>query len=148
MDEARAHKSLANFGPGAGYEDCGHLGVSWRAGANATRARTPSARRAISSSGCRAVKAKRSRAVPTGTVGGRIAVTRKPSSASFFDAFNAAPGSPRTSGTIGLCASGRARREVNARALARGFAVNPGSLSMIVKAAIADAAMAGGRAVE
>ncbi len=43
------------------------------------RLRTMSARRSISASGCCAVKVKRSRAVPAGTVGGRMATTRKPS---------------------------------------------------------------------
>ena len=54
-----------------------------------------------------AVKVKRSRAVPAGTVGGRIATTRKPSASSSCEASSAASASPITTGTIGLCASGR-----------------------------------------
>src|SRR5690606_9835686 len=46
------------------------------------RPRTICARRSISSSLCCAVNVKRSRAVPGGTVGGRMPVTRKPSSSS------------------------------------------------------------------
>ena len=59
-----------------------------------TRVRTISASRSISASGCSAVKAKRSRAVPGGTVGGRIATTRKPSASSISDAASAASVSP------------------------------------------------------
>ena len=77
-----------------------------------------------------------------------MGVTKNPCSANLREAFSAASGAPTIKGTIGLCALARPRWEVNACALARGFAQSSGSFSMIVKAAIAAAAMAGGRAVE
>ena len=47
---------------------------------------TSAASRSISPSGWAAVKVKRSRAVPAGTVGGRMAVTRMPSASNNRDA--------------------------------------------------------------
>ena len=49
-----------------------------------------------------AEKANRSRAVPGGTDGGRIATTSNPCRSSIADASSARAGSPRMTGTIGL----------------------------------------------
>ena len=68
-DQARGHKGLADVGAGRGDEDRAH-------GCGRMRVRTMSARRAISASGWAALKDSRSRAVPSGTVGGRIATAR------------------------------------------------------------------------
>src|SRR5262249_33916579 len=79
-DERRRHERLADIGAGTGDEDRGHVGACSRVWAPSGRSRhTTRARRSISASGWPAVKVNRSRAVPTGTVGGRIATTRKPS---------------------------------------------------------------------
>ena len=63
---------LTDVGAGRGNEDRAH---AW----TRTRLRMISASRAISASGCAALNVSRNRAVPSGTVGGRIATTRKPS---------------------------------------------------------------------
>ena len=47
------------------------------------------------------------RALPFGTVGGRIGTARKPSASRMRAAASASSASPTTTGTIGLAASGR-----------------------------------------
>ena len=105
-DQRGGDKGLADIGAGAGDEDGGHRSALQDAVAH------EAARRSISASGWPAVNVKRSRAVPAGTVGGRIAITRKPSASRSRDASSAASASPMTSGTIALVASGRPSRRV------------------------------------
>ena len=95
MDHAAGDEGLADIGAGGGDEDGGHAAI-------ATRVRTRSASRAMSASSWRAVKAKRSRAVSAGTVGGRIGTTRKPSASRRRAAVSAASAEPTISGTIWL----------------------------------------------
>ena len=76
-DQAGGDEGLADVGAGRGDEERGHA-LRCRRGAR-MRVRTMSASRSISASGCCAVKVRRRRAVPAGTVGGRMATTRKPS---------------------------------------------------------------------
>src|SRR6185437_7117497 len=114
-DKRSRNVSFAHIRAGGGDEDCGH-------GHLVTRRRTLSASRSISASGCWAVNAKRSRAVPGGTVGGRMPTTRKPSSSRDRAATMVASLSPRTSGTIALCGSGRLSDRVNRLALRNGSA--------------------------
>src|SRR5262245_4187068 len=114
-DERGSHEGLADVGAGRGDEVGSHSYAN-------SFSRTISASRAISSSGCCAVNVRRRRAVPAGTVGGRIATTRKPSRSNACEADSAASSSPMTIGTIGLCASGSPARRVNAFAFATGRA--------------------------
>jgi len=85
------------------------------------------------------VNAKRSRAVPAGTVGGRMATTRKPSLSSISDAASAASASPMTTGTMALCASGRLSARVKSLALRNGSPVKTRSRSIRSSAALAAA---------
>ena len=122
-DQPRGDEGLAYVGPGRGDEErCHCTGVAQVVAALRTCERTSSASRSISSSGCCAVKVRRRRAVPAGTVGGLMATTRKPSSASILDASSAVPASPSTTGTIGLAGSGSPARRAKALAFARGSA--------------------------
>src|SRR4051812_42764078 len=147
-DQPRGDEGLAYVGPGRGDEErCHCTGVAQVVAALRTCERTSSASRSISSSGCCAVKVRRRRAVPAGTVGGLMATTRKPSSASILDASSAVPASPSTTGTIGLAGSGSPARRAKALAFARGSAAYPGSRSITSSAASAAAAIAGGSAV-
>ena len=68
-DQAGGDEGLADVGAGRGDEDRAHA-------LRRMRVRTISASRAISASGCAALNDSRSRAVPSGTVGGRIATAR------------------------------------------------------------------------
>ena len=79
-------------------------GPAWRRGLADGRGAAPSAcsSRVTSSSGCAADRVTRSRLVPTGTVGGRMAGTHSPSSSSAAEASRAACSLPRTIGMIGL----------------------------------------------
>ena len=141
-DQGRRHKSLADVGASCGDEDGAHVASS------ITRLRTMPASRSISASGWAAVKAKRKRAVLSGTVGGRIGTTRKPSSSNIVEAVSAASASPTIAGTMALCASGRLSARVNSRALRNGAAVNAASRSIRLSAAMAAATTGGGRPVE
>src|SRR5262249_58460236 len=140
VDDAAGDKGLADIGAGGGDEDGSHAAL-------ATRVRTRSASRAMSPSSWRAVKAKRSRAVPSGTVGGRIGTTRKPSASRRRAAASAASGPPTISGTIWLFAGGSPARAVKARALASGAAGSAGFAAMRTSAGTAGATDPGGRAV-
>jgi hypothetical protein len=91
---------------------------------------------------------KRKRAVPAGTVGGRIATTKYPAYSRAADNVNARSASPTISGTIALAGMGRPIACANRRANARGRAQRPGSASKMSKAVSAAAADAGGRPVE
>ena len=84
-DQPGGDEGLADIGAGRGDEIGGHDSVPPRS----CRARV-AASRAIWSSGCCAVKVRRRRAVPAGTVGGRMAAARKPSSASRREAASVA----------------------------------------------------------
>src|SRR6202030_719288 len=141
-DQRRGHIGLADVGAGRGDEDGAH---EWRP---ITRVRTIPARRSISASGCCAVKAKRSRAVPAGTVGGRMATTRKPPASSISEAASAASASPTMTGTMALCASGRLSARVKSLALRNGAPVKTRSRSIRSSAAMAAATTGGGRPVE
>ena len=109
-DQPGGDEGLADIGAGRGDED--------RRPRSSTRprcaSRTMPASRSIASSGCCAVNVSRSRAVPAGTVGGRMATARKPSSSSRREAASASLSSPIITGTIGLCASGRPATRVKA----------------------------------
>src|SRR6516165_6154695 len=115
-DQRGGDKGFPDIGSGRGDEDRG------QGQCLSTCVRTSCASRAMSPSSCCAVKAKRKRAVPAGTVGGRIATTRKPLSRRIFDAASAAPLAPTITGTIALSASGRLRAPVNSLALRNGSA--------------------------
>ena len=65
---------------------------------------------------CAAENVTRSRDVPGGTVGGRIAATRKPAARSAALAASARAALPMTSETIALAAGGRSSAAVNSRA--------------------------------
>src|SRR5262249_54439618 len=102
----RGDERLSDIGFGRTDENGAHFTSVVIAGASATiRLRTSSAKRSTSRSGCCAVNVSRKRAVPIGTVGGLIAMTRNPSSCSSLEAFSAASGSPTSTGTIGLAGS-------------------------------------------
>ena len=91
---------LADVGAGRSNEERAHRPGNMRS-------RNTAARREMSSPLCSAENVSRSRAVPSGTVGGRIATTRKPSFSNNRDASSASSASPMTMGTMALCASGR-----------------------------------------
>ena len=104
-DQAGGDEGLADVGAGRGDEDRAH---ALRQDARAHDARRGGRSRA---SGCAALKVSRSRAVPSGTVGGRIATTRKPSCfEQLREASSAAAASPITTGTIALSRLRQIRR--------------------------------------
>src|SRR5262249_6468822 len=78
-DQTGGYESFSNVGARRCDKDGTHCaGIATRSDRARMRVCTTSARRAISSLGCCAVNVRRRRAVPGGTVGGRMAVTRKP----------------------------------------------------------------------
>src|SRR6516165_2201995 len=122
-DQRCGDEGLADIGAGCGNENAAHwAGIAAAVGCARMRMRTISARRSISSSGCWAVNVRRSRAVPGGTVGGRMAVTRNPASSSSAEAASAVEAFPSTTGTIGLSGSGSQAARANALAFASGSA--------------------------
>src|SRR5579862_504412 len=82
-------ESLADFGSGRSDENGGQ-GERHPQTRESKRSVTTWAKRSISRSAWSAEKAKRNRADPSGTLGGRMATTRKPSSSSIFEALSAA----------------------------------------------------------
>ena len=93
----------------------------------------------------------RSRLVPTGTVGGRMAGTHSPRASSAAEASSAASSLPRTTGMIGLGWSGGARpasASRSIRAARRAVKAAPSAERTIRSAASAAAASAGVSAVE
>src|SRR5579883_747114 len=97
-NEPAGDEGLADVGAGTGDENRAHA---------STRSRIKAASRSMSASAWPAVKANRNRAVPSGTVGGRMATARKPSSSSRRDAASACSALPKITGTMALCASGK-----------------------------------------
>ena len=106
------------------------------------------ASRSTSLSWCAAEKVTLRRAVPMGTVGGRMGTTRYPLSSRNFAAVMVRSVSPRMMGTIGLCAVSLPKAEVNMRALRKGSAAKLGSDSIRSRAAMAAATDAGAKPVE
>jgi hypothetical protein len=102
---------------------------------------------------CEAITARRSRDVPAGTVGGRIAWANTPRSSARSQAAIAASGSPTISGTIGVSPGSTAipaspsasRRTVELRC---SFSTRRGCSRSRSSAAIAAAIAGGGSAVE
>ena len=100
--------------------------------------------RSICSAVCAAESAMRRRAVPTGTVGGRIAGTSNPRSSSAAAASRARRSSPHTTGTIGEPWPGRSRSTCARRRATRPA---PSALVSTPRAASAAAVSAGVDAV-
>ena len=121
--ETGGHPCLPDIGPRAddGDHPAGaHAGQS-AAGVAAGRGNSASAwsNRLTSSSLCAADRVTRRRLVPTGTVGGRMAGTHKPSSSSAADAESAACSLPSTTGMIGLGCPGGAKPASATRSIRR-----------------------------
>ena len=119
---------------------------------SAARARIRAASRS-SSFVCEAMTASRSREVPSGTAGGRIACANTPCSSAASQIRSASPASPTISGTI--CVSGpetskpsRASSSRSAAALSASRSTRRGCSARSSSAAIAAATAAGGRPVE
>ena len=107
--------------------------------------------RLTSSSVCAADSVTRRRLVPTGTVGGRMAGTHRPSSSSAADASSAACSLPSTTGMIGLGCPGGANPASVTRSISaarRPVRAAPSADRTIRSAASAAAASAGVGAVE
>ena len=107
--------------------------------------------RLTSSSLCAADSVTRRRLVPTGTVGGRMAGTHRPSWSSAADALSAACSLPRTTGMIGLGCPGGANPASATRSISaarRPVRAAPSAERRMRSAASAAAASAGVGAVE
>jgi hypothetical protein len=102
---------------------------------------------------CEAITASRSREVPAGTVGGRIAWAKIPRSSARSLAATVALASPTISGTIGVSPSGTGRPDPDrasrsTSALRCSFSTRRGCSRSSSSAAIAAATAGGGSAVE
>ena len=149
---------LPDVGPGA--DDGNQRGAGARAvrarggarGAGTGRQRPARAsNRLTSSSLCAADNVTRRRLVPTGTVGGRMAGTHRPSWSSAADALSAACSLPSTTGMIGLGCPGGAKPASATRSISaarRPVRAAPSAERRMRSAARAAAASAGVGAVE
>ena len=102
---------------------------------------------------CDAITARRSREVPSGTVGGRMAWAKTPRSSAASHTDMARWASPTTSGTIWVCAPvtskpSRASSDRSVSALAWSFSTRRGCSRRSSSAASAPATAGGGNAVE
>ena len=112
-NELDRHERLADIRSRRRDEDRRHATSSGR---------TAAASAATCSAVCAAENVTRSREVPGGTVGGRIAATRKPALRSAVLAAKARDASPMTKDTIALDAGGSPSAAVNSRARVDGSA--------------------------